>query len=187
MLRRQVVHHDDAPGRDELERPPTLGSHLVGRASLPATAVEEEEIERRLGRKDLVPVAVEDTHLRIVSEQARAGSCTLVVDLDGDERRLRPERGSDPRGAEAGSGADLREPPVGGGTQPSAASRRPTSGIDERSKRIPGRKDLGAVNELKDVSTLLGDSHPARGSSVVSDGVAQIARHCGHSRAGQQP
>ncbi len=109
MLRREVVQHDDAAWRNKLERSLALGTHLRRRAALPAAAVEEEKVERRLRGQDLVPVAVEDAHLRMVREQTLTGGGTLVVGLDGDEGRLGPHRGRDPRGADTGSGPDLSE------------------------------------------------------------------------------
>jgi hypothetical protein len=88
MLRRQIVHRDDASRRDELERSLALGTHLCGRAAFPAAAVEEQEVERRLRRQHLVPVAVEDAHVRNVHEETSTGRGTIVIDLDGDEGRF---------------------------------------------------------------------------------------------------
>ena len=82
MLRREVVQHHDASGGYELERPLTLGTHLRGRAALPAAAVEEEQAERRFRRQELVPVAMEDAHARVIGEEPARGRRAVLVELD---------------------------------------------------------------------------------------------------------
>ena len=134
MLRREVVQHHDASGGYELERPLTLGTHLRGRAALPAAAVEEEQAERRFRRQELVPVAM---------ERARPG----------DRRRVQPRRPRAPSSSTvtssaSGSIADAiqAEPtpvpvpisaarPRGRAAASARGAARP-SRIDERSKRI---------------------------------------------------
>jgi hypothetical protein len=86
-----------------------LGAHLGRWAALPAPAVEEQDVERRLRGQHLVPVAVQDAHVRRVCEQAGADSGTIVVDLDGDERRSGGHPGDDPGGADTRSCPDLGE------------------------------------------------------------------------------
>ncbi len=94
-----------------------------------------------------MPIAVEDAHVRKVCEQSRRGSGTIVVDLDGDERRLFPDRGRDPRGADTRSGADLREPAVR--SRRSEHGEQPPDLPDRRALEAHrGRERLGAVNEL---------------------------------------
>ena len=61
----------------------SLGTHLRGRAALPAAAVEEEQAERRFRRQELVPV-MEDAHARVIGEEpaaaaARSSSSSTVT------------------------------------------------------------------------------------------------------------
>jgi DNA-3-methyladenine glycosylase II len=102
---REVVDQDEPARREEPEHPRTL---LLG-ALLPAPSLEEDEVEGRVGGQDLVPVAVNDPHARLVLQQARRCFGPLGVGLDGDEDGARCERVGDPGGAGAGPGADLRD------------------------------------------------------------------------------
>ena len=97
------------PGATSSSAPLALGAHLGGWAALPAPAVEEQEVERRLRGQHLVPVAVENAHVRRVREQAGARSRAIVVDLDRDERRLGRHPGDDPGRADTRSRPDLGE------------------------------------------------------------------------------
>ena len=96
-----------------------------------------------------MPVSVEDAHVRKACEELGAGSCAVVIDLDGDELRLRPDRGRDPRGADTGSRPDLGEPAVRAGC--GERTKQATDLTDRRALELHGlRERFSAKSELRD-------------------------------------
>ena len=92
-----------------------------------AATVVEEQVERRLRRHQLVPVALEDANVLVLGEELGRGARKRLVQLDGHERNRRRERGDDPGGSHAAAGAELadaRAPSLGGEQVQQAAHLR---------------------------------------------------------------
>src|SRR3954447_7564568 len=122
--RREVVHHYRRPGCEQSDD--LLAVHL---GALLAAAVVEEQVERRLRRHQLVPVALEHADVLVFGEELGRGCGELRVDLDRHEG----DRGW---GAETTQAAPTPQPVPSSPTRvrPRCAARtwrsRPTSGID---------------------------------------------------------
>src|SRR4051794_13155262 len=102
--RREVVHHYRRPGCEQSDD--LLAVHL---GALLAAAVVEEQVERRLRRHQLVPVALEHADVLVFGEELGRGCGELRVDLDGHEGDRGWERGDDPGRADATAGAELSD------------------------------------------------------------------------------
>ena len=81
---------------------------VASTSSFAVACVDEKEVERRLGRKYVLPRAGEDPHVRIVCEDLRCSRGEDGIGLGTEERRLGPEGRHDPGRSNACPGADLR-------------------------------------------------------------------------------
>ncbi len=98
----EVVEHRRSSGRKDADD----GIHVV----LGVVCVDEEQVEGRLGRKQVSPGSSADRHVRVVREQMRSDRGQPGVELGGEEGRLRRQGGDDPRGSDADAGSDLSRP-----------------------------------------------------------------------------
>ena len=80
------------------------------RVVLGTAAVDEDQVERRVRREHRSPVAFEDVDVRVVREHLDGGRRERRIALGREERYAGRERGGEPGGADAGAGADLRDP-----------------------------------------------------------------------------
>ena len=137
-LEPEVVHHDHAARRDVAED--TVG------VVLRVAAVDEEKVERRLGRKHVSPVAGDDAYVRVLREQPGGGGGAFRVDLHRHDWDRRIEGGDDPGGADTDTGPDLP-----------GASDAPSCGEDMEQQSVlvetraleaePGRESLRTLDE----------------------------------------
>src|SRR5581483_7558156 len=114
---REVVLHEEASGRDELDqRLPCVG--------LAQAAVGEDELERRQRRQELAPVPDQQPGVPEARQALTRDLGAFRVDLHGHElaRGLGHRRGPLPE-----RGADLRDPPPG-----SQHAQQPLHGRDRR-------------------------------------------------------
>jgi hypothetical protein len=94
---------------------------------------------------------VQDAHVRRVCEQADAGSGTIVVDLDRDERRSGGHPGDDPGGADTRSCPDLGELAVRAGC--GERTEEATNLANRRALEAQLlRQRFSAANELGDLA-----------------------------------
>ena len=101
-------------------------------------AVQEEQVERRLGRHQLVPVALEHAHVLVGGEQLGRGPGTGLVDLDGHEGDGRRERRDDPGRALIGQSAGRILQPL------------PRSGLPDDGKVLPLGIPIGISHFTQD-------------------------------------
>ncbi len=132
----QVVHDDDASRRDELERPLALGAHLSGGLRFQPPPSKNRRSNGASGGSTSCQSPWRTRTFGKSANRRRAGSRTIVVDLDRDERRFGGHARRRSRRRRHPFPCRSRRACRSGGTRRARPSRRPTSRIDERSKPI---------------------------------------------------
>ena len=209
MLRREVVH--TTPPRLRV-RAPAHSRHASARVG----CASSRRRRRRAGRTalppaELVPVAMEDAHARVIGEEPARGRRAVLVELDRDEQRLdpsptrsRPSRrrfpcrsrpakrprgraaasargAARPRGSTSARSASRSRAPLRGGLAAAQASAF-LRGFSPEERRLPNLSDAISANVGRSARCRVGRRPRARPRACVRGGGPHLQDELRRSR-----